>query len=142
LVVIRLEVKVVRYRRFAFGLSAVAVALISGCGNGPPSTANSGGPAVDVGTAGAKLGTPDVKVEANDNLVFSPTSTSAKVGQIVQWTNAGSTTHNITFNGDAVGVSDTTFNGGDVWQVKFTKAGTYSYQCTIHSGMNGTITVS
>jgi len=131
-----------RYRRFAFGLSAVAVALISGCGNGPPSGNGSGGPAVDVGSAGASLGTASVKVQANDNLAFDPTSTTAKVGQIVQWTNVGSQSHNITFNGDAVNVSDSTLNGGDVWQVKFTKAGTYSYECTIHSGMNGTITVS
>jgi plastocyanin len=131
-----------RYRRFAFGVLAIAVALISACGNGPPSASGSGGPAVDVGTSGAKLGSPDVKVEANDNLAFSPTSSAAKVDQIVQWTNVGSQTHNITFSGDAVGVSDTTLNGGDVWQVKFTKAGTYSYQCTIHSGMSGTIAVN
>jgi len=97
---------------------------------------------VDVGSAGASLGTASVKVQANDNLAFDPTSTTAKVGQIVQWTNVGSQSHNITFNGDAVNVSDSTLNGGDVWQVKFTKAGTYSYECTIHSGMNGTITVS
>jgi plastocyanin len=123
-------------------LSAVAVALISGCGNGPPTPAGSSGPAADVGTAGAKLGTADLKVEANDNLAFSPTSTSTKVGQIVQWTNVGSQTHNITFSPEDAAINDTTLNGGDVWQVKFTKAGTYSYQCTIHSGMNGTITVN
>ena len=132
-----------RYRRFAFGFSAVAIALISGCGNGPPpSGSGGGGAAADVGTAGTKLGVADVKVQANDDPAFSPTSSSAKVGQIVQWTNVGNDTHNITFTGDAVNETDSSFNSGDVWQVKFTKAGTYSYQCTIHSGMNGTLTVS
>jgi plastocyanin len=131
-----------RFRRFAFGFSAVAVALISGCGNGPPTPPGGGGPPVDVGASGAKLGTADVAIKATDDLAFSPTSTSAKVGQIVQWTNVGSQTHNITFDGDAVGVSDSTLNGGDVWQVKFTKAGTYSYECTIHAGMSGKITVN
>jgi plastocyanin len=130
-----------RYRRLAFGISAVAVGLISACGNGPPST-GSGGPAVVDGTSGAKLGTADVKIEANDNPAFSPTSITAKVGQIVQWTNVGSDTHNITFSGDAASVSDVSFQSGNVWQVKFSKAGTYPYQCTIHSGMTGTITVS
>jgi plastocyanin len=84
-----------------------------------------------------------VKVESNDQLQFSPSSQTAKVGQIVQWTNPGTVAHTITFDSsNASCLSDSQIAPGSTWEVKFTQAGTYSYKCTIHPGMNGTLTVS
>jgi plastocyanin len=48
--------------------------------------------------------------------------------------------HNIVF-ATASDADDTAFGIGDTWQVKFTQAGTYQYQCTLHPGMTGTVTV-
>ena len=49
--------------------------------------------------------------------------------------------HNVTFDSES-SLSDSALAPGGAWQVKFTKAGTYSYKCTLHPGMNGKITVS
>lgn len=133
-----------RVRASMLAVAAAMLALLSACGNGPPSTSGSGGSGGgSIGTAGANVGTATVKVSAGDDLKFTPASTTAKVGDIVQWTNSGTVQHNITFNDpNGASVDDTTFAPGNVWQVKFTKAGTYNYQCTIHPGMTGIITVS
>ena len=38
--------------------------------------------------------------------------------------------------------SDPSIVPGATWEVKFSKAGTYAYKCTIHPGMNGSLTVA
>jgi plastocyanin len=63
------------------------------------------------------------------------------VGQVVEWDNSGSVAHNVTFD-EAPTLTSDTMSSGDKHQVKFTKAGTYSYHCTFHPGMEGQITVS
>jgi plastocyanin len=135
-----------RTTALALASAAAMAALLSACGNGPPSSSETGGSAGGGGgatTQGASLGTADVKVSAGDDLKFTPASTSAKVGQIVEWDNSGSAQHNITFTtASASDATDTSFAAGDKWQVKFTKAGTYDYQCTLHPGMDGKISVS
>jgi plastocyanin len=85
------------------------------------------------------LGTAAVKVLATADLKFNPTTITAKVGDVVQWTNTGSVPHNVTF--DDPTLTSGTLNQNDTWQVKITKAGTYSYKCTFHPGMNGQLTV-
>jgi len=118
---------------------AGAVALTA-CGNGVPQQSGTGGGS-SAGTAGAKLGTAAVKIDATDQLQFSPTAGTATVGQIVQWNNTGSVLHNVTFDSES-SLSDSALAPGGAWQVKFSKAGTYSFKCTIHPGMDGKLTVS
>ena len=66
----------------------------------------------------------------------------AHVGDIIEWMNAGSVLHTVTFDNHSE-LNDDTLQGGGVWQVKFTVAGTYPYICTIHQpDMKGTITVT
>jgi Heme/copper-type cytochrome/quinol oxidases, subunit 2 len=88
-------------------------------------------------------GTPVTTVGENDQLKFAPAEASVKVGDVIQWTNQGTAIHNVVFDNRAVPASDT-MNGGDKYQLKFLKPGTYHYVCTFHvaSGMNGTITVT
>jgi plastocyanin len=122
----------------------LGAAAFSGCGNGvPPQSGGSGPPGggPSVGTAGANLGASTVKVEATDQLTFAPASQSAKVGEIIEWTNPGTVAHTITFD-TASSLSDPTIAPGGTWEVKFSKPGTYSYKCTIHPGMDGTLKVS
>lgn len=87
------------------------------------------------------LGTPTVHVAATDQLMFSPANVTLHVGQIVQWTNTGSVTHTVTFMNYPY-LSDPTLTPGGTWEVKVNTAGTYPYQCTIHSGMTGTLVVT
>lgn len=118
----------------------LTVALVS-CDNGAgASTANSSsGP--PVGSAGVNLGAPSISVAATDQLMFSPARATLQVGQIVEWTNTGSVTHTVTFTNYPY-LSDPTLAPGGTWEVKFEKAGTYAYECTIHAGMTGTLVVS
>lgn len=84
-----------------------------------------------------------VSVNETDDLKFQPSSATLKVGDVVQWTNTGIAIHNVTFDNQQVPSSDTQ-NGGDKFELKFNKPGTYHYVCTFHVsvGMQGTITVT
>jgi plastocyanin len=126
------------------GLGVATALLFAACGNGPPPGENgSGGGGGGGGNIGSKVSgqTAATSVKETDELKFSPNSSSVKSGDVVQWTNSGSAAHNVTFD-DFPSVSSDTMNGGDTYEVKFTKAGTYKYHCTFHPGMEGTITVS
>jgi cytochrome c oxidase subunit II len=82
-------------------------------------------------------------VAETDDLKFQPSSETVKVGDVVQWTNTGNAVHSVTFDNQQVPSLDTQ-NGGEKFEVKFLKPGTYHYICTYHvtSGMTGTITVT
>ncbi len=127
------------------GLGVTVALLFSACGNGPPPGTGGGG--TGGGGGGGDVGskstgaTAAAKVNETDALKFNPSSTSVKVGDVVQWDNGSSVAHNVTFDQFSSITSDT-MNSGDTYQVKFTKAGTYQYHCTFHPGMDGTITVS
>jgi plastocyanin len=125
--------------------AVLLAAAIAGCGGASTTSSSSGGTpsgaAGGAGSAGVSLGSPVERVSATDQLKFTPSSTNAHIGDIVQWTNSGMTAHTVTFE-QASSLSDPSLPGGGTWQVKFTQAGTYAYRCTIHSGMTGTIVVT
>lgn len=133
-----------RFRATVITAGVGLAIAVSACGNGPPDLGSAGGGGATVGVAAASgLGTPAVKVTAISSNQFSPGTTSAKVGQVVQWTVAqDSVPHNVTWDTDQTLNSPQSIGPGESWQVKFTVAGTYTYHCTIHPGMNGQITVS
>ena len=126
-------------------VAGVTLALgVAACGNGPPAPSGSAPGGACAGTAGGNLGTSKVTIAATDQLLFAPASQSAKVGEIVEWTNPGTVAHTVTFDAaNASCLSDAQFNPGASWQVKFTQTGTFTYKCLIHQpGMNGSITIS
>ncbi|MGH7687688.1 MAG: plastocyanin/azurin family copper-binding protein [Candidatus Dormibacteria bacterium] len=128
--------------RFAvFGAGAALALALAACGNGAPETSSStGGGGCTAGKASAGTAAADVKINAEDSLQFAPTSSTAKVGQVVQWTNAGTVLHNITF--DQGCLTDSSFQPSATWEITFSQAGTYNYKCTIHPGMDGKLTVT
>ena len=99
-----------------------------------------GGPALAEKVSGAPATS---SVSETDALKFEPSSATVKVGDVVQWTNTGTSIHNVVFDNNQVPSSDT-MNGGDKFELKFSKPGTYHYVCKFHesSGMAGTITVT
>jgi len=131
-----------RFRLVVLGAGASVALGLAACGNGAPETSSSGSSSGGncPGAASASGGTADVKVNANDQLQFSPSTATAKVGQAVQWSNVGSVLHNITF--DQQCLTDGAFQPGAFWTVKFSQAGSYPYKCTIHPGMDGKLTVT
>jgi plastocyanin len=102
----------------------------------PPGT----GPPVAEKVSGVS---PTITVAEGDDLKFQPSSATAKVGDVVEWSNNGTAIHNVTFDSPQVPSSETQ-NGGDKFELKFATAGTYHYVCTFHEavGMQGTITVT
>ena len=72
--------------------------------------------------------------------LFQPAAILVSKGATVTWTNQDNFPHNVTFSNASI-VSIANFSTGSKTAVMPTIAGTYSYQCTIHPGMNGTVTV-
>jgi plastocyanin len=74
------------------------------------------------------------------NTAFNPADIVVAPGATVTWTNSDGFGHNATFSSAAV-TSTGTFNTGTRTAVMPATPGTYSYTCTIHGGMNGTVKV-
>jgi plastocyanin len=79
-------------------------------------------------------------ITVGDNF-FSPENLTIQVGDTVRWVNAaGGMQHNVTSNTGAFAASSTA--ASFTFEVTFTQAGSFGYQCTLHPGqMSGTITV-
>lgn len=98
------------------------------------------------GTVTAK-GAPEaqtVSLDMTDNLTFVPNVVDAKVGALTfTLENAGRVPHNLEFDDTAIGKTGT-INGHatETLSVRFRKAGTYTFTCTFHSGMDGKVVVS
>jgi plastocyanin len=75
---------------------------------------------------------------------FYPAAATANVGDVISFT-AASGPHNATSGtipGGASPFAGSFAAGGDNFTYTVTQVGTYNYSCTLHAGMNGTITVS
>ncbi len=73
------------------------------------------------------------------NYSFSPASLTVKVGDSVTWTNGDSLGHSATADD---GSFDTgVLSSGQSGSTTFSKAGTYTYHCSVHPSMKGTIVV-
>ena len=71
------------------------------------------------------------------NLAFLPDTITVKVGDTVTWVNADDRDHTVL--GD--GLRSGNIKPGRTWSMKFTKAGKYTYGCTYHPRMRGTVVV-
>jgi plastocyanin len=79
-----------------------------------------------------------VKVSMGDNF-FKPGKAKVRVGGKVRWTNNGQTQHNVTFGSG--GFSSGNLAPGEGVARRFKRAGRFSYVCTLHTGMKGTVKV-
>lgn len=75
-------------------------------------------------------------VDVGDNF-FNPTSVSIAQGGDVTWTWTGAATHNVTFTSGSNSATQTS----GTFSRTFPDTGSFNYQCTIHSGMTGTVVV-
>ena len=73
------------------------------------------------------------------DLFFSPASVTIAVGDTVTWRNTGQAPHNAT--ADDGSFETPTLNNGQSASHTFSQAGTFSYICTIHPNMKGTVRV-
>lgn len=112
--------------------------LLGGCSDDEPTVSSeesttSTGPAS--GAPGAATGAVSVSGSR-----FQPEGVSVKAGESVTWTFRDTVGHSAT-------AADGSFDSGvkrdgATFTQTFSTAGTFAYQCTIHSAMTGTVTVS
>jgi plastocyanin len=78
-------------------------------------------------------------------IYYDPQVINVKVGSVIAWDNVDNTVHTVTSGKaptDADGVFDSEMMlAGDVYEFKFTEAGSYDYYCTFHPWMVGTVNV-
>ncbi|MGV9294320.1 cupredoxin domain-containing protein [Amycolatopsis sp. NPDC003676] len=72
---------------------------------------------------------------------FSPASLTISAGDTVTWTNHDSAPHNVVVTDGPEKFTSPTMQTGGTFSHTFTKAGTYSYYCSIHPDMKATVTV-
>lgn len=118
--------------RFAL---ATLFLLVAACGDGgtdPTPGGNNNNPG---GTNTCTSTSVNVTVQNNS---FSPSCTRVGTGATVTWTWAPTAVaHNVTFqSGTSSGNQDS-----GTFQRTFPSAGTFTYRCTLHTGMNGEIRV-
>lgn len=76
------------------------------------------------------------------DMAFSPASLTVKLGTTVTWTNEDATAHTVTADDESGDFGSQLLNKGDTYQYTFNTTGTYTYHCTQHPDMKGTITVT
>lgn len=73
------------------------------------------------------------------NFAFSPASLTVKVDDSVTWTNQDSMGHSAIADNSSFDTG--VFANGESKTVTFDKAGTFTYHCSVHPNMHGTIIV-
>jgi plastocyanin len=108
-----------------------AAALLFSHGSGSSTSASAG--------SGAAPLSGHVKIDIS-NFMYSPAVLKVKVGSTITVTNDDEVEHTATSNTE--GVFDTgTLNKGQSMSFKVNKVGSFSYHCSFHAFMHGTIEV-
>ena len=74
-----------------------------------------------------------------DNFSFSPNTVTVPAGSTVRWTNRDDIPHNVV--SDDKSFKSKVMDTDEAFSYTFSKPGTYSYFCSIHPKMTGTIVV-
>jgi plastocyanin len=116
---------------------AGAIALGIACGSTstspspPPSSTSPQGPGIDF----------TININGDRGATsYAPSPLTMRVGQVVNWHNFDSIEHTATLNGMFDTGRIAAFSAHDN-AVTMSRAGTFTYHCTIHPGMVGTIVV-
>lgn len=108
-------------------LPLLLVATIAGCGGGEPS---SSAPAAPLS------GTVEVGM---NRLKFEPADITVRTGTSIVWTNLENVPHNVV--SEEAGLASELIQKDGTYEKTVATPGEYGYVCTLHPGMEGTITV-
>ena len=98
--------------------------------SGGPATSTPPPPAVPAGAAEVGI----------VNFKFTPATVTIKVGGTVDWTNHDDIGHTVSFAGQ--GINSKILQHNDRFSHTFDTPGTYTYICSIHPFMHGTVVVT
>jgi plastocyanin len=116
-------------------LLASSVLALAACGGG------GGGGTSGTGIVDPPPTTPVLTTSVTmSGSAFAPPAIQVSPGATLTFTNNDGFNHNVQFlSGSVTAIGD--FSSGSRTTVAPSAAGTYSYHCTIHAGMNGSVTV-
>jgi plastocyanin len=117
-------------------------AILSGaCGGGSDSTGPGTGGGGGGGGGGTTTPVATTSVEMSGSQ-FNPKAIRVAPAATVTWTNSDvGTLHNVTFAAGSNVPATEDFSSGSKSLVMPSAAGTYTYSCTRHAGMNGSVVV-
>lgn len=124
-------------------LLACTALVAAGCGGDEEedsTPAGGGGAATQEDTSTGEASGEGLTIAMKD-FKFDPKNATVKVGQTVTWTNEDSAPHNAVDEKGGAFKSEL-FNKGETYEFTAEKAGKIDYVCTIHPGMEGTLTVT
>jgi plastocyanin len=127
-------------RRSLPTLLACMALAVAGCGGGDDGGSSTSTPAAGATKTPASGGGKAAATVAMKNIQFDPKTVTIKVGDTVEWVNEDSVNHDAVAKEGDVPKSEL-FGKGETYSAKFDTAGTIEYVCTVHPGMEGTITV-
>ncbi|WP_369373080.1 cupredoxin family copper-binding protein [Streptomyces sp. cg36] len=144
----------VAQRGAVFAATAAALGLLASCGssthagNGgmkmsgmPASTARRGSPTAGGGGAPAAPAPSSTGgAVAVKNFAFAPATLTVRVGTTVTWTNNDDEPHTVTSDNGGP-LHSPPLDSGGVYRYTFAKSGTYTYFCTVHPFMHGSVVV-
>jgi plastocyanin len=130
-------------KRLMMLLLACLALVAAGCGDDDEEPAPAGGggaTATQEEETGGTSASGEVVIDMKD-FQFEPKNATVKVGQTVKWVNQDSAPHDATDEEGGQFKSDQ-FGKGESYEFTAEKAGKIDYVCTLHPGMEGTLTVT
>jgi amicyanin len=76
-----------------------------------------------------------------DNFSFAPPTLTVAVGTTVTWTNRDDIPHTVVSTDDPKAFKSKVLDTDEKFSYTFTKVGTYSYFCSVHPKMTGSVVV-
>ena len=128
------------------------VVALAGCGGG-----GSPAPTIAAGTQAPPGGSQPAATTAGSEVCADSTGTttvdavvggnqwgpvSAKVGDVITWTNQDSVPHKVALDDGSCTMSSNIPPGGGKASLVFSTPGTFPFHCTVHPSMKGTITIA
>jgi plastocyanin len=117
-------------------LAAVGALAVGGCGSDDSSDSGSTAAPAASTPAAASGG---VKISMK-NIAFNPKAVTVKAGQKITWVDEEPVEHNVVATSGADFKSET-FGQDGTFEFTPKEAGEIKYECTLHPGMEGTLTV-
>jgi amicyanin len=110
----------------------ILACITAGCNSNPA-------PATPVPPAASSGGGNTITIK---NFAFDPPTLTVKTGTVVTWTNNDSPPHAIASDaGSPAAFSSDSLSTSSSYSFTFTQPGTYTYHCSIHPSMKGTVIV-
>lgn len=126
----------------------------AGCSSAPATTSNQKAPAIESPAAALPQNNPPagapaapgVTVKSNSDVKmigfsFQPPAVTIKVNSTVTWTNSEQAPHTVTADDGSFDSGTLSPYGGNFKHL-FSRPGTFTYHCSIHPSMHGTVTVT